>query len=342
MTRLDLAKERLDIFQLSAKLGWDWVPSKSCVVPYRQDRNRSGSVFADGKLFKDFASGEPALDAPALLGRMHNLSPADAAREFIALAGVGNREVSLASPPRRPIEQKVMAPRERPRMPDLRPPSRADLDRLAELRGLGAAGLYRAARGGFLHIAKWVGHECWVVTDAMRWVCQFRRMDGGLFQRGTEGGEFKAWTHGKGNAAWPVGIVEAGNQPNVVIVEGGADLLAAWHFIEVEATFTSCAAVGIFGASQRIPTDALPLFTGKRVRIFAHADEPREDGTRPGWEAAARWEQQLAKAGAIVTTFDLSGLRQSDGKPVKDLNDVARMSAHDFADEPELSVLTTF
>ena len=87
---------------------------------------------------------------------------------------------------------------------------------------------------------------------------------------------------------------------------------------------------------------ALPHFCGKRVRIFAHIDPPNARGECPGYEAAAKWEAQLADAGATVTTFDLSGLHQSDGAAVADLNDLARISAEDFESDPELSMLMTF
>ena len=53
-------------------------------------------------------------------------------------------------------------------------------------------------------------------------------------------------------------------------------------------------------------------------------DEPKDDrGVRPGYEAAARWQEQLTEAGAAVETFSLHDLKQRDGSKVKDLNDLA-------------------
>jgi hypothetical protein len=129
---------------------------------------------------------------------------------------------------------------------------------------------------------------------------------------------------------------------SVALVEGGGDFLAAWHFIEAEGSGAHCAPVGMLGAGHRIPTATLPLFHGKRVRIFAHIDPPNPRGERPGYEAAAKWEAQLTEAGATVTTFDLSGLTQSNGSPIADLNDLARISAEDFESDPELSAVMTF
>ena len=85
-----------------------------------------------------------------------------------------------------------------------------------------------------------------------------------------------------------------------------------------------CVPVAILGASQKIHTDALPLFAGKRVRIFGHDDEA-------GSSAVARWAAQLASVGVDVDAFSFAGLVQVDGKPVKDLNDALLMDVASFA-----------
>ena len=76
----------------------------------------------------------------------------------------------------------------------------------------------------------------------------------------------------------------------------------------------------MLGATQRIHADALPMFTGKRVRIFGHDDEA-------GRGAVERWAAQLASVGADVDAFSFAGLVQTDGQPVKDLNDALLMDA---------------
>jgi hypothetical protein len=68
------------------------------------------------------------------------------------------------------------------------------------------------------------------------------------------------------------------------------------------------------GASCRIHPEALPLFRGKRVRIFGHVDAA-------GQSAVQKWADQLQAVQAEVDAFDFSGLRKSDGSSVKDLND---------------------
>src|SRR5437764_692631 len=93
MTPLELAKDRLTILELAALRGWNWKPGRACRCPYRADKNPSGSVLSDGRLFHDFASGK-TLDAPALLSRVEEISNEAACRLFIELAAVKPDEAS--------------------------------------------------------------------------------------------------------------------------------------------------------------------------------------------------------------------------------------------------------
>ena len=345
MTPLSLAKERLDIARLAELRAWDWKPGKTCRLPYQPDRNESGSVFEGGRLFHDFTSGE-TMDAPALLARVEGLSNVEACKLFIALAGVKPGDVPRddlrpQTPTHRGAFDRTDSPRAKPELPYLAKPGREDVARIAALRGLSDTAVSLAARRGFLYVATWNGRRCWALADATRWLCQLRPLDGKPFVK-QDGGTFKARTCRGSWGAWPLGCVEAKSFASVALVEGGGDFLAAWHFIAAEGAGAQCAPVGMLGAGHRIPTDALQYFAGKRVRIFAHIDPPNPRGERPGYEAAAKWEAQLADAGATATTFDLSGLTQRDGSPVADLNDLARICAADFEADPELSVVMTF
>jgi len=344
MTPLDLAKERLDIPRLAELRGWDWTPGKTCRIPYKQDRNASGSVMEDGRLFHDFTSGA-TMDAPALLALVEGMANNAACKLFIELAGVKPGDVPRDS--RRPqssppaMVQAAATSRVKPRLPYLAKPGPDDVARIAALRGLSVEGVALAARRGFLYMATLNNRRCWALTDPSRWLCQLRPLDGKPFVK-QDGGKFKARTCKGSWGAWPLGCIEAKRFASVAFVEGGGDFLAAFHFIHLEDAGSTCAPVGMLGAGHRIPDAALTYFQRKRVRIFAHVDEPNPRGERPGWEAAARWEAQLTEAGARVTTFDLSGLTQSDGSPVGDLNDLARISAEDFEGDPELSAVMTF
>ena len=213
-------------------------------------------------------------------------------------------------------------------LPRLRGLSDGEIEELAALRGLSVAGVELAARGmkqvGAAvwpqferHPGDWVAGDgagvCWVVTDGMRSVAQFRRLDGGQFQR-RDGKALKCWT--KGSPTWPVGTADIGGKPGVILVEGGADLLAGWHFVWAFGLHREVGVVAMLGAGCRIAPGALGAYRGKRVRIFMDADVA-------GQTAALRWQGQLTEAGAAVEVFDLSGLMRADGLPVKDLNDLA-------------------
>ena len=260
-----------------------------------------------------------------------------------------------------------------PSLPPLRHLRREECEMIAKHRGLDAEAVWVAARvfkraafsmwplyegadGG------WYERSCgavpsWCVIDETRAVAEFRRLDNAKYVR-QDGGEIKAWsTCGK---SWPVGAGSMGDRGCVLLVEGGPDLLAGFHFLRRWGMLDKVAVVGMLGAANRIREDALPFFKGKRVRIMVDADELKDavkPGMRrvPGMEAAARWSGQLCEAGAAVETFcvgpvyepeDLrvwgstwgpmwsgavrvleGGLTLPSGAPVKDVNDLARCSA---------------
>jgi hypothetical protein len=162
-----------------------------------------------------------------------------------------------------------------------------------------------------------------------------RRLDGKPFTR-KDGSTFKAWTLPKCRAGWPLGIGEAAELSNSVIFaicEGGPDMLAVLHLALAFGCADRVAPVTMLGASTRIVPDALPLFAGKRVRIFPHADAAHDDGKAPGLEAAARWQDQLNAAGADVDVFDLADIPGADGVLCKDLNDLARVPVASLDDD---------
>lgn len=245
------------------------------------------------------------------------------------------------------VSQARESTREKPALPRMRVLRADETEALARLRGLDVGGVLSAARAGFVGACCWpqfLDHRgawakggnaspCWVVTDQERAVAQFRRLDGRPFVRG-DGKEIKCWT--KGSPTWPIGAREMGDRAAVLLVEGGADLLAAHHFLGRFGRLHAVAVIAMLGASMRIAADALPLFERKRVRIMMDADQPKVDGgVRPGCEAAVRWSGQLTGAGAAVEVFSLDGLLKKDGTRVKDLNDLAAVDEAAWLD-PEL------
>lgn len=183
----------------------------------------------------------------------------------------------------------------------------------------------------------------WSAIDATRRVAEFRRMDNELYPV-REGDGIKSWsTRGK---SWPLGASTMGNRCGVLLVEGGPDMLAGYHFLRRHGMLERVAMVCMLGAGNRMHEESLSYFAGKRVRIMVDAD-PLKDGppeagmtndegrmtkakkrSMPGMEAAVRWTEQLIGAGAAVETFcvgpvyvpeDIAawGRREMDGAAVR-------------------------
>ena len=339
---LSQAKDRLRIPELAAMFYPDWRPGRSCPAPWRQDRKPSFSVHDDGRKFRDFATGEHG-DAIDFLARARGLSNADAVKEFMRLAGVGPQREAVSLGAIMPtvmarVEAAVNGDQRKLVLPaDMHEGSTAELRLLAALRGLNVEALTLATDRGLLRFATMQDGAsrvtAWLVTDSDQRNAQARRLDGLTWQ--SLPGEPKAKTLAGSQAAWPIGITEARSFPCVALVEGGPDLLAAFHFALAEGRQDHVAVVAMLGASLAIPDDALPLFADKRVRIFPHLDEAGQD-------AAARWERQLVDIGAEVDCFSLAGVRKVDESVVKDLNDLAFLHADDFEEDRALWNLFDF
>ena len=56
--QLDAAKARVTIADAWHALGLPGEPRRTCCSPFREDRHPSFSIFADGRGWKDFATGE--------------------------------------------------------------------------------------------------------------------------------------------------------------------------------------------------------------------------------------------------------------------------------------------
>jgi hypothetical protein len=132
-------------------------------------------------------------------------------------------------------------------------------------------------------------------------------------------GEPKAKTLKGSVAAWPIGAADLVDRDVVMFCEGGPDLLAAATaaYIESAEAFHRIGFVCMAGASNQISADALPLFSGKVIRIYQHAD-------RAGTAAAGRWYWQLQAAGAASVD-----IWESD-REGEDLNDYVSRNATDL------------
>ena len=320
---LALAKDRVTIFELGARFFPSWRPGKSCASPFREDRKPSFSIFADGREWNDFATGQHG-DTVDFLAKARGIALPDACRELIDLAGSGASTIPHApiAPPRpaespvRPVcaETPASAGLWREMQTRIRRGSIAELETLARLRGLPVyAGLQLASNAGQLWFVEALdGRErvtAWLLTDKSRRVAQLRRLDGKPWQG--IGAKAKTLVAASGDAAWPVGAADIGDRPRVLVAEGSADFLCLWHLIAT-AGATDCAPVGMLGAGQSIHPEAASLFRGKDVTIYPHADAAGERGRDT-------WARQLYAAGAkAVRSFNLAARLHGRGK---DLND---------------------
>ena len=311
---LKTALDRFRIPELWQMLGLAGEPATACRSPFREDHNPSFSVYDDGRKWKDFGTGEGG-DAVDFVALALNLTLKDACREFIGLSGglVRSDDFKVKESQSRDQIEVERKARQRADWPRFDLPSQEEIGLIAALRGLSPEGVALAAERGLLFTTESREGRAWIVTDSRRKNAQARRLDGERWE-GKAGA--KAWTLPGSTAALPIGLREAEAFPNIALVEGGPDMLAAFHLALCAGVEGCIAPVAVLGAGVSLPKDALRYFAGKRVRIFEHNDEA-------GRTASQKWAACLSRAGAEVDGFSFSGLARFDGAPVKDLNDFA-------------------
>jgi Toprim-like len=250
------------------------------------------------------------------LAKIKNISNAEAFIELLnmldgpgrQIEGLGNRFETQTEPRRGHLK-----------LDGIEPCSGNDLWEIAKLRSIPLVGLRIAQQRKllFAYSDPYQG-RCWLISDDARRCANYRRLDGKRFhfREATldqkEGPKSRCWKGSEAN--WPIGIAQAGGFPAIALCEGAPDFLAAFALAYAGAVESLVAPVCMTGAACRIHDDALPLFRGKRVRIFGDADEA-------GQEAMERWAQQLRGEQAEVDGFFFEGLLKADGSPIKDLND---------------------
>lgn len=319
-TDIQSAKNSLRIPDLWKRLGLAGTPNKSCLCPFHNDSNPSFSIFSNGLAWKCF-SGCGQGDAINLIEKALNLGRSKAVVRFLELARIKSTKAKVS----KKIGNGDTADVGNSSIKDVSMGTMEQWEHLADLRNVGVEAIKLMAIRGLLGFQKYKGTDAWLVGDSTGNNSQARRMDGMIWEKI----KAKAWTVYGSKATWPVGIHESQPFPNLILVEGGPDLLAAHHFIWCEDRESDCAAVAMLGASMKIQTNALGLFSGKRVRIFGHTDEA-------GIKAVNKWSSQLIRVGAKVDAFNLEGLQTSDGNQVNDLNDLCSIHADVFEAEIEL------
>jgi hypothetical protein len=301
-------RQRLTIWDLAERLSLTLRRKNPCESPFERQKTPSFSVYEDGKKFNDFSNSEHRGD---VFDFYRIATGCDHKQAFLAL-----KEIVFGTGSVAPIARAWVKRPEEKKEPVVRTfdvPTDAELEQLGKLRHIKPYALSEAVRRGLLRTGDAYGHRAWIVTDSSHWNHRARRLDG------------KPWDHTEARpkaicatgsrASWPIGIPEAKDYPCIALCEGEGDFLAAFQFLMDMFVENLVAPVCMAGASNRIPDDALPLFAGKRVRIFVHAD-------RSGEEAAERWYGQLKTVAADVDGFEFGGLYMQDGSVITDLNDL--------------------
>jgi hypothetical protein len=319
------AKLRLPLPLLMERRGLAKHAKPSAFCPFHENtRTKAFSTFKDKRGFwrwkchSQCGSG----DEITLLEKLDGLPNSEATRRYLAAAGVIAAGHSSLPAPRAsaPSARPPAPPRPLPEFPPMERGSAEDLARLGELRRLDPPAMIIATSVGLLRFAVLRGQRAWIITDDERLNAQARRLDGQPWEHIGA----KAWTLPGSWASHPIGRKLATHYPNVLIVEGGPDLLAALHFINRHGQLCDCCPVAMLGATQRIPASAFPIFAGKHVRIFPHTDPP-------GLAAGRAWARQMAQAGAAKTdAFAFTGLRRATGEPIEDLNDCTTIHTNDI------------
>lgn len=308
--------------------------------PFQVQKGRSFTIHADQDRAHCYSCGWSG-DIYAFWGELRGLEPKTKEgfktiiQQLASLCGIAPKidgvKFSRKSVPKPPPE--TLAQSGKPWFPKMRLLRPDEKRQLAAIRGLSLRALDAAERDQRLGFALWPPHHdsrpSWIITDPERWTGQYRPLDGSCY-RGKDGNDFKSYS--TKNTRWPVGASQTGDRDSIVLVEGGADMLAAYQLLDELGWLSEVAIWCLFGSSNNICPEALNIAAGRRVRIIADADESQEKVlkrkgkpdfhyfTRPGWDAAAKWTFQLLTAGAAeVSTYDLTGILPEGGKDLNDL-----------------------
>ena len=302
-------KARITIEILAARLFPNWNP-KEGYSPFRTDRNPgSFSIYWKNGVqkWKDHATDDGG-DLFDFFRKARDCDQKTAFLELKAMLDGGSVSTAVpiaASTANRPEKEK------RQFNPKLEKPTDEELTKIYHLRSIWTPALRIAVDRGLLWCSILKDWRAFMITDKTRRAYNARRMDGKPWDHLPSRPKAQLLYGSEGD--WPIGIYEAEPFPAIALCEGAPDFLAAFGHAYGHEVEDRVAPVMMSGASVSIRAEALPLFKGKRVRIFVHDD-------RQGHEAAARWKQQLTKYASKVDRFAFDGLTDHEGSAITDLN----------------------
>lgn len=311
-------KQRIRLRDVARDQGISLPPDgKKFKSPFRTDHSPSCTV--KGDMLRDWSTGE-SFDVVDFYAKAKGLSTSEAVRDLVRLYP-GQSLPSTPKPATRFEALKlnlVRKPNNCFGWPVLEAGDRVDILELALLRDINSEALVEMSRRGLLYFADFEAGRAFVVTDSSRHNAQARLLSGEKWL-GIDASTRSPRSESGAVHGWPIGIADAANYPAIALCEGVPDFLSALHHASVSEVMDKVAPVMMAGASVPIAVEALPFFSGKRVRIFIHQDNGA------GMTAFQRWSEQLREAGAVVDGYEFSDLFQSNGMKVKDLNDLCRI-----------------
>jgi CHC2 zinc finger len=301
---LEEIKERFLIDDAYALHGLEHEHRKLRRCPLHDDRNPSFSIFDHGRQFHCFGCGAKG-DGVDLVAALKGITLAEARQLALKYLGA-HREPIRREQPKREHPKPVAKLEISTSLPD----NYWELfQRVAASRGLSINAI--AVPAAWLETVTFgtvCEQECWIISDDKRKCAEARRIDRKPFPAIGTLSERKAHTLGGSIKSWPVGLFPPGYEESwlrervfrILLVEGGPDYLAACQLIApmVMANNLTVLPVAMLGASQEIASDALKLFTGRRVTILGHPDES-------GRAAAMQWGTQIQGAGGLVQPIQL-------------------------------------
>jgi len=337
---LDQLKQQCPLPALMEHLGLGKYAKPSSKSPFRADNNASWGIFEsdNGWRFKDHGTGESGDEITFLANHLR----LDQRESFPVLLGLyqaaakkmGTQPVNPQ--PGTPAAELSAEPTVLPDKTGFSPGTDEQHRQLAELRGFSVEAVSRAVERGVVVFGEWHQHQCYGVCDSSGRLFEVRRLDGQNFPAVGELQSRKSHTVKHSQKSWPVGLPEAEQAANLLLVEGLPDFIAAHEVIVASQLEAQWAPVAMLSAGVQISADALPRFTGKQVLICFHNDPEHQ-----GAQAALNWHRQLQAANAakvsLLDTRKLAGLAEGG---IKDLNDYVRLAkAGTYSQLPPVSTI---
>ena len=233
-------KQQCPLPVLMKHLGLEQYARPSSKSPFRNDDHASWGIFqtAQGWRFKDHGTGEGG-DEITFLANHLNLDQRASFPSLLAIYQAVAHKVTATNPQTNP--PAASHPAETTALPTTTLPDRTGFGsgtdeqrrQLAELRGFTGEAIAWAVERGVLVFGGWHGNECYGICDQSGRIVELRCLDGSNFPAvgGLQERKSHALRHSQKN--WPVGLLEAQPVPNILLVEGVPDFIAAHEVILV-------------------------------------------------------------------------------------------------------------